>query len=241
MLLAQPRSPDEGRTKLRACSYAQNITPQQFAEWHERFGARLMQIWGMTETMSLPLMHPLELPPKPLSMGMPVLGYEVKVVDETGREAPPGVIGELIVRGEPGLSLMKGYFCNDKATAETLRDGWLYSGDQAYVDEEGWFFFVDRKKDMIKRAGENVSASEVEDVLKQHAAVFDAAVVGVPDPVRDQSIKAYVILRAQATATAGELVSWCRERLSPFKVPEVFEFRASFPRTSVGKIQKHLF
>jgi carnitine-CoA ligase len=240
MLLAQPRRPDEGRTKIRACSYAQNVTPQQFAEWHERFGARLMQIWGMTETMSLPLMHPLDLPPKPLSMGMPVLGYEVRVVDETGRETPPGVTGELIVRGEPGLSLMKGYFRNDKATAETLRDGWLYSGDQAYVDEEGWFFFVDRKKDMIKRAGENVAASEVEDVLKQHSAVFDAAVVGVPDPVRDQSIKAYVIVREQATATAGELIAWCRERLSPFKVPEVVEFRESFPRTSVGKIQKHL-
>jgi crotonobetaine/carnitine-CoA ligase len=240
MLLAQPRRPDEGRTKIRACSYAQNVTPQQFAEWHERFGARLLQIWGMTETMSLPLMHPLDLPPKPLSMGMPVLGYEVRVVDETGRETPPGVTGELIVHGEPGLSLMKGYFRNDKATAETLRDGWLYSGDQAYVDEEGWFFFVDRKKDMIKRAGENVAASEVEDVLKQHSAVFDAAVVGVPDPVRDQSIKAYVIVREQATATAGELIAWCRERLSPFKVPEVVEFRESFPRTSVGKIQKHL-
>ena len=241
MLLAQPRRPDEGRTKIRACSYAQNVTPPQFAEWHERFRAPLMQIWGMTETMSLPLMHPLDLPPKPLSMGMPVLGYEVRVVDETGRETPPGVTGELIVRGEPGLSLMKGYFRNDKATAETLRDGWLYSGDQAYVDEEGWFFFVDRKKDMIKRAGENVAASEVEDVLKQHSAVFDAAVVGVPDPVRDQSIKAYVIVREQATATAGELIAWCRERLSPFKVPEVVEFRESFPRTSVGKIQKHLF
>src|SRR5262249_46874259 len=152
MLLAQPRHPDEGRTKLRACSYAQNITPQQFAEWHERFGARLMQIWGMTETMSLPLMHPLDLPPNPLSMGMPVLGYEVKVVDELGRETPPGVTGELIVRGVPGVSLMKGYFKNDKATAETLRDGWLYSGDQAYADTDGWFFFVDRKEDMITRA-----------------------------------------------------------------------------------------
>lgn len=241
MLLAQPPHPNEARTRLRACTYAQNITPQQFADWHARFGARLMQIWGMTETMSLPLMHPLDLPPHPLSMGMPVLGYEVKVVDEMGRETRPGVIGELIVRGVPGVSLMKGYFKNDTATAETLRDGWLYSGDQAYADADGWFFFVDRKKDMIKRAGENVSASEVEDALKQHPAVFDAAVVGLPDPVRDQSIKAYVIVRERATASAQDLIAWCHQRLSPFKVPEVVEFRASFPRTSVGKIQKHLF
>lgn len=241
MLLAQPRTEADGRTRLRAVSYAQNITPQQWEEWHARFRAPLMQIWGMTETMSLPLMHPLDLPPKPLATGMPVLGYEAKVVDGAGKEVPPGTVGELVVRGVPGVTLMQGYFKNPKATAETLRDGWLYSGDNAWMDEEGWFFFVDRKKDMIKRAGENVSASEVEETLKQHAAVFDAAVVGIPDPVRDQAIKAYVILKQGAAATADDLVAWCRARLSAFKVPEVIEFRETFPRTSVGKIQKHLF
>jgi crotonobetaine/carnitine-CoA ligase len=246
MLLAQPRTEREAATRLRAVSYAQNITPAQWAEWHERFGARLMQIWGMTETMSLPLMHPLDLPPKPLAMGMPVLGYEVKVVDDGGKEVAPGTVGELIVAGVPGVSLMKGYFKNERATADTLRDGWLHTGDQAYMDEEGWFFFVDRKKDMIKRAGENVSASEVEETLKQHPAVFDAAVVGVPDPVRDQAIKAYVIVKEGAAtdgtvAIVDELIAWCRARLSPFKVPERIELRDSFPRTSVGKIQKHLF
>src|SRR5262249_8265063 len=199
MLLAQPPTADDARTKLRACSYAQNVTPQQFAEWHERFGARLMQIWGMTETMSLPLVHPLDLPPKPLAMGMPVLGYECRVVDETGLEVPPGTVGELMVAGVPGVSLMQGYFKNDQATAEALRDGWLHTGDQAVMDEDGWFFFVDRKKDMIKRAGENVSASEVEETLKRHPAVFDAAVVGVADPVRDQAIKAYVIAKDGAS------------------------------------------
>lgn len=241
MLLAQPPSQDERRTRLRAVSYAQNITPQQWEAWHERFGARLMQIWGMTETMSLPLMHPLDLPPKPLAMGMPVVGYDVKVVDEGGAEVAPGTVGELVVRGEPGITLMKGYFKKPAATADTLRGGWLHSGDNAWMDEDGWFFFVDRKKDMIKRAGENVSASEVEETLKQHPAVFDAAVVGVADPVRDQAIKAYVIRHERATASADELVAWCRERLSAFKVPETVEFRDVFPRTSVGKIQKHLF
>src|SRR6266542_3103548 len=168
MLLAQSPAPRDGQTRLRAVSYAQNITPQQFEEWHERFRAPLMQIWGMTETMSLPLMQPLDLPRKPLSMGMPVLGYE-------GKDVPPGTVGELVVSGIPGVTLMKGYFKNEQATAETLRDGWLHSGDQAYMDDDGCFFFVDRKKDMIKRAGENVSASEVEETLKQHPAVFDAA------------------------------------------------------------------
>src|SRR6266545_3250462 len=241
MLLAQPRAPRDGQTRLRAVSYAQNVTLKQFEEWHERFRAPLMQIWGMTETMSLPLLQPLDLPRKPLSMGMPVLGYECKVVDESGKEAPPGTVGELVVRGIPGVSLMKGYFRNERATAETLRDGWLHSGDQAYMDEDGYFFFVDRKKDMIKRAGENVSASEVEETLKQHPAVFDAAVVGVPDPVRDQAIKAYVIFKDGAAATSEELIAWCRRGLSLFKVPEVVEIRETFPRTSEGKIQKHLF
>ena len=217
------------------------MTPPQFEEWHERFGAPLMQIWGMTETMSLPLMQPLDLPRKPLSMGMPVLGYECKVVDPSGKEVPPGTVGELVVSGVPSVTLMKGYFKNEAATAETLRDGWLYSGDQAYMDEDGCFFFVDRKKDMIKRAGENVSAWEVEETLKQLPAVLDAAVVEIPDPVRDQAIKAYVIVKEGAAATADQLIAWCRERLSPFKVPEVVEFRNVFPRTSVGKIQKHLF
>ena len=241
MLLAQPRTPLDGQTRLRAVSYAQNVTPQQFEEWHERFRAPLMQIWGMTETMSLPLMQPLDLPRKPLSMGMPVLGYECKVVDENGKEVPPGTVGELVVSGVPGVTLMKGYFKNPKATADTLREGWLHSGDQAFMDQDGCFFFVDRKKDMIKRAGENVSASEVEETLKQHPAVFDAAVVAIPDPVRDQAIKAYVILKDGAAATGDELIAWCRGRLSAFKVPEVVEFRDVFPRTSVGKIQKHLF
>jgi crotonobetaine/carnitine-CoA ligase len=241
MLLAQPRAASDGGTRLRAVSYAQNVTPQQFEEWHERFHAPLMQIWGMTETMSLPLMQPLDLPRKPLSMGMPVLGYECKVVDDSGKEVSPGTVGELVVSGVPGVTLMKGYFKNPKGTADTLREGWLHSGDQAFIDEDGCFFFVDRKKDMIKRAGENVSASEVEETLKEHPAVFDAAVVAIPDPIRDQAIKAYVILKDGAAATGDELIAWCRGRLSAFKVPEVVEFRDVFPRTSVGKIQKHLF
>ena len=167
--------------------------------------------------------------------------FKSSVVDGEGREVEPGTVGELIVRGVPGVTLMKGYFKNATATAETLRDGWLWSGDYAWMDDEGYFYFVDRKKDMLKRAGENVSASEVEETLKQHPGVFDAAVVGVPDPLRDQAIKAYVILHAGATVTATELIAWCAERLSPFKVPEAIELRDSFPRTSVGKIQKHLF
>jgi crotonobetaine/carnitine-CoA ligase len=143
--------------------------------------------------------------------------------------------------GIPGVTLMKGSFRNVQATAETLRDGWLHSGDQACMHEDGCFFFVDRKRDIIRRAGENVSASEVEETLKQHPAVFDAAAVAGPEPIRDEAIKAYVIVKEACVVTAAELIGWCRERLSSFEVPEIVEFRDAFPRTSVGKIEKHLF
>ena len=135
---------------------------------------------------------------------------------------------------------MKGYFKSPDATAETLRDGWLWTGDAAEVDEEGYFRFVDRAKDMIKRGGENVAAEEVEMVIKRHPSVADAAVIGVPDPIRDESIKAFVILREGRTATEQEIVEFCTGRLSKFRVPELVEFRQDFPRTAVGKTQKHI-
>ncbi|MBI3029782.1 MAG: AMP-binding protein [Candidatus Rokubacteria bacterium] len=240
MLLNQPDRPHHRQHRLRLVTYAQNVTPEEFEAWHARFGVRLMQLWGMTESMSLPLINPLDLPSKPLSMGMPALGAELRVVDDAGQEVPPRTVGELVLRGVPGVSLMKGYFKNPEATAEAIRGEWLYTGDLAWMDEEGYFHFVDRKKDIIKRAGENVAAGEVEAVLRQHGAVADAAVIGVPDPVRDEAIKALVILREGGRATAEELIEWCGARLSKFKVPEIVEFRETFPRTSVGKIQKHL-
>lgn len=240
MLLNQPPRPEDRQHRLRLVTYAQNLTPEDFETWHARFGVRLLQVWGMTETMSLPLIDPLDFPPRPLSMGMPALGAEVRVVDERGDEVPPGTVGELVVRGLPGVTVMKGYFKNPEATAETIRGEWLYSGDLARMDAEGYFYFVDRRKDVIKRAGENVSATEVEEVLRRHPALLDAAVVGVPDPVRDEAVCALVIAREERQVTAEELRAWCAERLAPVKVPEVIEFRREFPRTSVGKIQKHL-
>lgn len=240
MLLAQPRRPEHRQHRLRLVIFAQNLTEQQLAEWDERFGAPLMQIYGMTEQMGHPFANPLDGPRNNLSIGWPSLGWECSLVDAEGRDVPEGEIGQIIVRGEPGWSLMKGYFKNPAATAEAIRDGWLWTGDNARVGPDGYVYFVDRAKDMIKRAGENVAASEVEAVLKAHPAVFDAAVIGVPDPIRDEAIKAFVILREGCRATEEELIAWCAERLAKFRVPSFIEFRSDFPRTSVGKIQKHI-
>ncbi|MBI2203169.1 MAG: AMP-binding protein [Candidatus Rokubacteria bacterium] len=239
MILAQPRRPGHRRNALRIVQFAMSVTAAQLDEWHERFGAPLVQMYGMTETIGQPTINPLDAPRKNMSIGTVALGYECRVVDETGREVPPGVEGQLVVRGEPGITLMKGYYKNPEATAATIRDGWLRTGDVVRMDEDGYFWFVDRAGDLIKRGGENVSAGEVEAVLKQHPAVFDAAVVGVPDAMRDEAVLACVVLRDDARVTAEELIAFCEPRLAKFKVPEIVEFRDELPRTPVGKIQKH--
>jgi crotonobetaine/carnitine-CoA ligase len=135
---------------------------------------------------------------------------------------------------------MRGYFKDPAATARTLRDGWLYTGDVVQVGADGVLSFVDRAKDLIKRSGVNIAASEIEAVLKAHPAVFDAAVVSVPDPVRDEAIVAFVIPRDGATVTGPEINDWCAGRLAAYKLPEQVHLVAEFPRTPVGKIQKHL-
>ncbi|MCC7369510.1 MAG: AMP-binding protein [Chloroflexi bacterium] len=240
MLLGQPHSPTHRQHRLRLVIFAQNVTEAQLAEWDQRFGAPLLQIYGMTEQLGHPLANPLDYPRDNMSVGLPGLGWQVRLVDEHGHDVPDGEVGQILVRGEPGVSLMKGYFKNPEATAEAIRDGWLWTGDNARVGENGYVYFVDRAKDMIKRSGENVAASEVEAVLKAHPAVFDAAVVGVPDPIRDEAIKAFVIPRPGLAITEEHLIGWCAERLAKFRVPQFVEFRTEFPRTSVGKIQKHL-
>jgi crotonobetaine/carnitine-CoA ligase len=239
MLLAQPEQPlPEHRPRL--CFYAQNVTPPQLDEWDRRFGVPLLQIYGMTEQLGWPMANPLHGPRDNMTIGRPTLAFRCRVVDDSGSDVSAGEAGQLLVQGLPGVSLMRGYYRNSEATADAIRGGWLWTGDNVRERPDGLFEFVDRAKDMIKRAGENVAASEVEAVLKEHPAVFDAAVIGVPDAIRDEAIKAFVVLHAERTATAEELIGWCAARLARFRVPEFVEFRTELPRTSVGKIQKHL-
>ena len=240
MLLAQPRRQELAENALRAVLFAQCLTQDQLDQWQERFDAPLLQLWGMTETMGPPLMNPIHFRRDNMSMGLPTMGYRVRLVDEQGSPVAHGEIGQIVVAGEPGRTLMKGYFKNPEATADTIRNGWLWSGDNARQDDDGYFYFVDRAKDMIKRAGENVAASEVEAVILTHPRVFDCAVIGVPDPIRDESILAVVVLVEGETLAGDAIIAWCRERLASFRVPERVEFRGVLPRTSVGKIQKHL-
>ena len=240
MLLAQPPNENQRRHHLKNITFAIALTDEQFTEWDTRFAAPLQHLWGMTETVGLPLMSPLYGPRNLPSMGKPVLGYEVRIIDDKGNETCPGEIGHIVVAADPGRTVMKGYFNNPQATAETLRDGWLYTGDNAYYDEQGYFYFVDRGKDIIKRGGENVAPSEIEAAIKRVDGVSDVAVVGMPDPMFDEVPHAFVIPQPGVTLTEEQIIAQCSQSLTRFKVPVAVTFCEEFPRTSVGKIQKHL-
>jgi crotonobetaine/carnitine-CoA ligase len=194
----------------------------------------------MTETMGPPLMNPLKGERRNWTVGKPIGGYEISLINESGETVGIEQEGEIAVKGTPGKNLMLGYFKNPKATTDTLRDGWLFTGDNAILDKDGYYRFIDRKKDMIKRSGENVSAGEVENVLLQHPAVFECAVIGLPDSMMDESIFAVVVLNTNEQVTADELIDFCSGKLSKFRVPSQIVFDSNLPKTSVGKIQKHL-
>jgi len=240
MILAQPQNPDHQHNRLRIVLYAQNLTEQQMHEWQQRFKASLSQIWGMTETMGPPLMNPLRGERRNWTVGKPSGDYEIALVDEAGRAVEAGQEGEITVKGVPGKTIMAGYFRNPEATSNTIRDNWLHTGDNAIEDEDGYFRFVDRKKDMIKRSGENISAGEVENVILQHAAVFECAVIGLPDELRDESIVGVVVLHQDRHVAEADLIEFCVGKLANFRVPQKIIFEKSLPKTSVGKIQKHI-
>lgn len=237
-LLARPEQETDRDHCVRRTFYAINISDEEKERFERRFGLELINGYGLSETMTLVLNSPVFGPKRWPSIGMPSAGRIVRLVDDDGNDVPTGHVGEIIVQGVPGRTIMKGYFKNPEATAKTIRDGWLWTGDSAWADEQGYFYWFDRSVDVIKRAGENVSTLEVESVLSRHPAVAEVAVVGVPDTIRDQAVKAVVVLAAGASATQEELTQFCSEQLAQFKVPTVYEFVGELPKTSIGKITK---
>jgi crotonobetaine/carnitine-CoA ligase len=240
MILGQSYDLEDRENPIRLIWFAQALSENQLTQFEEKYQVQLLQLYGMTETIGTPLMNPLIGKKDNQSIGRPTLYYQVRLVNEEGVDVSPGEAGQIIVKGIPGRTIMKEYYQNEEATKLTIRDGWLYTGDKARLDENGFYYFVDRVKDMIKRSGENVAANEVELIINQHPKVYESAVVGIPDPIRDETIKAFVILKPGEKMKEEELINYCRLHLSKFKVPEFVEFVTDFPRTSVGKIQKHL-
>ena len=169
------------------------------------------------------------------SAGREVTGTQVRIMDDQDREVPPGQMGQIVVRGD---LVMKGYWNNPEATAETLRGGWLHTGDLGYMDSEGYVFITDREKDMIISGGANIYPREVDEVIVQHPAVTEVAVVGVPDSQWGESVKALVVLREGAHATEAEIIEYCRQRLASYKKPKSVEFLPSLPKNAYGKVLK---
>ncbi len=240
-MMLQPEAEGERDHQVRSVQYYLAITEEEKDAFEERFGLRLMNCYGSTESVCWVL---TDLPygeRRWPSIGRAGLGYEVEIVDEDGRPVSAGEVGEIVVRGVPGVTLMKGYYREPAITERTIdAAGWMRTGDKGYRDDQGWFYFVDRKSNMIKRSGENISASEVEGVLMEHPAISEAAVIGVPDPVRDQAVKAFLIPEEGCSVDVDEVVEYCRGRLAGFKVPSILEVVEDLPRTSVGKIAKKL-
>jgi long-chain acyl-CoA synthetase len=241
--MAMMEHPDMGRRDLSALrtvySGGAPVSPATVERFEELTGAYIHNIYGLTETTSpshgvpLGVRAPVDADSGALSVGVPIPGCVVRVVDtETGAECAAGEVGELWTRGP---EVVPGYWQRPEATAESFTDGYLHTGDVGKMDGDGWFYLVDRAKDMISASGYKVWPREVEDYLYQHPAVREAAVVGVPDAYRGETVKAFVSLKAGSVATPDEIIAFCRERMAAYKYPRLVEIIDEVPKTATGK------
>lgn len=204
-------------------------------EFESRFSCTILEGYGLTEASPCVCMNRPDLPYKPGSVGPPIEGVIVEIRDDKGNVLPPGEVGEICVKGH---NVMLGYYNLPELTAKTVVDGWLYTGDVGYLDEDGYLFLVDRKKDLIIRGGLNIIPSDVEEVLMRHPAVEEAAVIGVPDDVMGEEIKAFVVLKPGATVSVEELIKFSQKFLAKYKTPKFVEFANFLPKNVIGKVLK---
>lgn len=239
MILASPPCPEDADNKLRFTLFGQNVTDEQAAEFERRFDTPLIQLYGMTETILPPTMNPLSDERRWQSIGRPMPGVTIRLVDEDGAPAAVGAPGEILVGGTPGQTLAAGYFNMPEETVQAFGEGWLRTGDLATRDADGFLYFLERAKDIVKRGGENLSVTEIEAVIAAHPDVAEVAAVGVPDPIRDEAVVAAIVLEPGHQPLSHEaLVEWCGKSLAPFKIPSGFAYVDSLPRTSIGKLNR---
>ena len=245
-LVAVPDAAERAYPSLRFIAYgASPIAEATLRRAMATFKCDFLQAYGMTETSAvltylLPADHARALADRPgllLSAGRPIAGTEIRVVDEHDRPVPNGTIGEIVARGP---QLMQGYWNRPAESAEALRGGWMHTGDAGVLDDEGYVYVQDRVRDMIVSGGENVYPRVVEDVLFEHPAIADAAVIGVPDATWGETVKAVVVLRGDARATEADVVEFCRGRLGGFERPRSVDFVETLPRNASGKVLKRV-
>jgi long-chain acyl-CoA synthetase len=222
--------------RLRICGSGGAALPVEVLRAFEaKFSVPILEGYGLSETSPVATFNRMDRPRKPGSIGMPITGVEVRVVDENMKEVPVGETGEIVIRGH---NIMKGYYRRPVETEEAFRGGWFHSGDVGKMDEDGYFYVVDRTKDMILRGGFNVYPREIEEVLMTHPAISLAAVVGVPDPVYGEEVKAFIVPAPWASITEEEVITWAKKEMAGYKYPRYVEFRPSLPMTATGKIIK---
>ncbi|MBM4361185.1 MAG: long-chain fatty acid--CoA ligase [Deltaproteobacteria bacterium] len=236
-LLHFPESSAYDLSSLEYCSAGGAAMPVEVMRaFDEKYRVNILEGYGLSETSPVASFNVLHRPKKPGSIGLPIDGVEFRLVDADGKViTEPKVPGEICIKGH---NVMKGYYKRPEATAESIRAGWFSTGDVAYRDEEGYYFIVDRKKDMIIRGGFNVYPREIEEVLYAHPAVGEAAVIGIPHESHGEEVKAVLALKAGHQATAEDIIAYCKERLAAYKYPRIVEFRDSLPKTATGKILK---
>lgn len=235
-LLNHPDLEKYDLSSIEYCISGSAPLPKEVQDKFEKAtGGIIVEGYGLTESSPVTHANPLDREKRRIgSIGLPWPDTEAAVVSlENDEKLPPGEIGEIIVKGP---QVMMGYWRRPEETEMTLKNGWLYTGDIGYMDEDGYFYIVDRKKDMIIASGFNIYPREIEEVLYEHSAIKEVAVAGVPDPYRGETVKAYIVLKEGAKVTEEELDRFCRERLAAYKVPRIYEFRDELPKTTVGKI-----
>jgi len=208
-------------------------------EWHtfqKRFNTKLLEVYGMTECYCC-LASPYDAP-RAGSCGKAITGWDVRIVDDDDNECPPGTPGEFIARSNKMFVGTSGYYNNPEATLELFKNGWIHTGDLGRMDEDGYFYFLDRKKQALRRRGENISSFEVESVIGSHPAVLEACVVGVPSDVGEEEVKAVVVLKEGQKATEEELIRWCEPRMAYFAIPRYIAIRSSLPKTPSERVEK---
>lgn len=226
------------RSMKMCVAAAMPLLPELKKRFEAATGGRIVEAYGLTES-GLLAMGPIYGAWKEGAVGLPTPDTIIRIVDiETGtREMPPGEDGEIIAKAP---HLMKGYWRRPEATAEMLRDGWLYTGDIGHLDEDGYLFITSRKKDLIKPSGHQVYPGEVEEIILQHPSVQEVAVAGIPDPYQVEAVKAWVVLKPDAQATPEEFREHCRKALASYKIPKFVEFRESLPKSMVGKVLRRI-
>jgi len=223
-------------SSLKLCVSGGSAMPVELMRgFEEAFGCKILEGYGLSETSPVTSFNHPDRERKPGSIGTPVDGVEMKVVDEDGNELPVDEVGEIVIRGH---NVMKGYWNRPDATEETIRGGWLHTGDMAKVDADGYFFIVDRKKDLIIRGGYNVYPREIEEVLYEHPAVREAAVLGVPHDEYGEEVAAAIALKDDASASEEELRDYVKEQVAAYKYPRKVWFVEELPKGPTGKILK---